>query len=202
MRMKPLLYTAMLAVVLAALAVTQLIAAGKYVTLVWEAEDVKITGKIFKPTKYTDDPMGKVSGNYVLAVPKVPPGQHVGKDQVTYTVRIPQTGSYYLWARTFWSTGCGNSFAIQVQGYNSSNWVLGGDATYDCLHWVCLSDGGDNKSAPRPLKLKQGTVMLTLKTREGGVKADQFLLTTDSAKQPQSYYKPTPNLLVKEVKKK
>ncbi len=171
-------------------------AAPQFRTLIFEAEDVqKLSGKTFKVMKCIEDPSGKVSGKKVLAVPKLQPGEKVVKDEVTYRVRIPETGTYYFWARTFWSSGCGNSFYLKVEGYNAGEWVIGGDGTYDSLHWVCLSDGGDN-NRPRPLQLKKGVVTFTLGAKESGARADQFLLTTDRQKEPQDIYHPTPDLLV------
>ena len=74
----------------------------------------------------------------MLAIDKVPPGEHVQADKVSYKVKIPRDDvPYYLWGRAFWSTGCGNSVLVNVSGY-TADWVLGGDGTYDCLHWVCL----------------------------------------------------------------
>jgi len=179
----------------------QLFAAGKYVYLVWEAEDVKTNGKAFHARPYKDDPVGKVSGGKVLAIDKVKPGEHVAPDKVFYKVNIPRDGVYFLWARTLWSTGCGNSVLTNISGY-SNDWVLGGDATYDCLHWICLCDGGDNNSRPRPLQLKKGPVTITLKSVKGGIMVDEFLLTTDKDEEAQGAMKPSdPSVLLKDTSK-
>lgn len=171
--------------------------AAKSTTLIFEGEQVaNLSGKGFVFKKYVEDPTGKVSGNKVLAVPKCEAGSKPTKDTVTYKVRIPVTGVYYLWARTFWSTGCGNSFLLQVQGYDTDKeWIIGGDGTYDALHWVCLNDSGDNRTRPRPLRLKKGVVAFTLGVKEGGTMVDEFLLTTDALKRPEGCYKPTPDVL-------
>jgi hypothetical protein len=176
-------------------------AASKYVTLCFEAEKFTAqSGKTFVTKKYTEDASGKVSGGWVLALPKLPPGEKLVPDAVTYKVRVPQSGTYFLWARTYWATGCGNSFSVKVEGYDSGEWVIGGDGTYDSLHWVCLTDGGDNSSRPRPLSLKKGDVTLTLGAKESGARVDQFLLTTDRGKTPAGVYKPTPDVVVNEKK--
>jgi hypothetical protein len=183
--------------VFAGLTVMQLAAASRYVNLVFEAEQVgKLSGKAFKVMKQVEDASGKVSEKKVLAIPKLPAGTKVPKDEVSYTLRIPQDGAYYLWARVFWSTGCGNSFFLRVEEAGAGEWILGGDATYDAMHWICLTDGGDNSSRPRPLRLKKGMATLVLGARESGTRVDQFLLTTDRAKQPASIYKATKDLLV------
>jgi len=199
MRVVHLLCTAILVAGFALIMANQLLAA-KYCNLVWEAEDVqKLSGKAFRVEKYPVDPTGEVSGKQVLGLPKVAPGQTVAKDEVTYKVKIPETGTYFLWGRTYWATGCANSVTVNMLG---NDWVLGKDGTYDCLHWVCLSDGGDNKSRPRPLRLKQGVLVITLKTRQhqGGIKIDEFMLTNDKGKEVQGSYKPTmPSVLVKDA---
>ena len=183
---------------IAALSLTSVLFASKFVTLVWEAEDVTLTAKniTFKIMKCIEDPGGKVSGNKVLAVPKVPPGEKVKYDEVTYKVAVPADGVYYLWARTYWANGCGNAFEVKVQGYDTGKdaWVIGKDGTYDALHWVALTD--DSKD-PRPLRLHKGDVALTLGAKESGSRVDEFMLTTDKEKRPAGVYKPTPGALDK-----
>ncbi|MHB9131595.1 MAG: hypothetical protein ACYDBB_10975 [Armatimonadota bacterium] len=189
--------TVIMAAVPVMLAGSLLLAAPKkYISLVFEAEQVqKLSGITFKAIPKKVDPSGEISGKMVLAIPKLKAEEKLKADEVTYRVRVPQDDTYYFWARTHWSTGCGNSFFLKVQGYGANKWVLGGDGTYDTLHWICLSDG-DNGGQPRPLILKKGVVTITLATREGGVEADQFILTNDKEKRPAGIFKPTPNLLV------
>ena len=168
----------------------------KYLTLCWEAEDARgITGKVFRVKKLPEDPSGMVSGKKVLEIPRVPKGEKVKPDSVYYKVNIPATGTYYFWARTLWSTGCGNTFTLKLAGF-PGDWVIGKDASYDFLHWVCLTDTGDDKSKVRPLHLKKGVLKITLATREAGVMADQFVLTNDPQFQPAGIYKATKDLLV------
>ncbi|HOF90003.1 MAG TPA: hypothetical protein PLZ36_18150 [Armatimonadota bacterium] len=197
MRSRVTVMTVGLAAVLLALC-AGLLWAAPYTKIIWEGEDVaKLPGKVFSVKKKVEDPSGKVSGNKVLAVPKLDPGEKVVREDIVYTVKVPADGRYYLWARTFWTTGCGNSFFVKVQGYDSGEWIIGGDGTYNILHWVCLSDTGDNKSRPRPLILKKGTVAITFGSRESGTMLDQVVLTTDPGFQPAGIYKATANALVK-----
>jgi flagellar hook assembly protein FlgD len=173
---------------------------GKYTTIVWEAEATKVSGiaKGFVIATMKENATGEVSGNKVLGIPKLEEGDKItDPDHVTYKVNIPAAGTYYLWGRCYWTTGCGNSFYMKVEGFNNSGeWILGGDGTYDLLHWICLSDGGDNANSPRPLALKAGTVTFTLGARESGTRVDQFLLTTDAKKRPADCYTPTASALV------
>jgi len=169
-----------------------------YTTIVFEAENVRnLTGRAFHIAKFAENANGKVSGNQVLEIAKLAPGEKVAKDEITYHVKVPKAGIYYFWARTYWANGCGNSFWVKVEGYDTGEnaWVLGGDGTYNSMHWVNLNDGSNN-SKPRPLRLHSGQVTITLIAKEGGVKADQFLLTSDSGKTPAGVYKPTPDALV------
>jgi len=174
----------------------------KYRTICFEAEDAQgISGKAWFVKKHKDDANNKFSGQ-VLALPRYGPGEKPPHDEVTYKVKIEQAGVYYLWARTFWANGCGNSFSIKVEGYDAGDWIIGGDATYNSIRWRCLTDGGKNSGDPRPLMLKKGTVTLTVGARESAVEIDQFLLTTDPKYLPVNIVKPTPNILVVETPKK
>ena len=175
-------------------------APAKYLSLCWLAEDARgITGKVFRLKKYAEDSSTAVAGwkygkHHVLEIPKIPKGEKVKPDEVFYRVRIPETGTYYFWGRTLWSTGCDHSFTLKMEGFRGE-WVLGGDATYDALHWVCISDSGDS-SKVRPLHLTKGVMKIALVTRQAGVMADEFMLTTDPKCQPAGVYKPTKDLLV------
>lgn len=157
---------------------------------VWEGEAAgAFTGTAFAPKKYTRDPAGNVSGKKVLAIKKVPQGEKVPAGTASYRIKLPADGTYYLWGRVLWSTGCGNSIWITAPGVNK--YVLGGDGTYDSMHWLRLNDSGK----PKALKLKKGVNTITLTAKESGVMLDQFLLTTDIGTIPGGTYAPTPNLL-------
>ncbi len=102
-----------------------------------------------------------------------------GIGQATYTVNAPASGTYYLWARTFWQNGCGNSVSVSVNGTDR---VLGEDGSYERWHWV----GGTAR-----VSLKAGANTIILKNRETGVRVDQFYLTTDGGYTPTGIRKPT-----------
>jgi hypothetical protein len=91
-----------------------------------------------------------------------------GLGSATMRFNAKKAGVYYLWARTFWANGCGNSAEVSVNG--GSPKILGEDGTYDKWHWV----GGAAK-----VQLKAGANTLVLKNRETGVRVDQFFFTTD-----------------------
>ena len=190
-------------IVMAMLAISAATAvAENFVTLAWEAEQATITGKVWSIRKKPEDPSGKVSEKLVLAVPRLGPGEHPARDEAVYKVKVPQDGVYYLWARTFWTNGCGNSIFMKVEGFDSGAWAIGGDGTYNVMHWVCLTDGGKNNANPRPLKLKKGTIAFSMGAKESATIIDQFLLTTDKKLTPANIYKATPDVLAKEEPKK
>ena len=160
--------------------------------LVWEAESPTKGGSVFKSESLTRDPSNKISDNKVLSIPKVPKGEKPPTDEVTYTISVPSDGTYYLWARVRWSTGCGNSFLIGMSGVFTGNIIIGGDATYNSLHWVQLKDGNRAKK----LSLKKGKQDITLATKEtGSAMCDQFLLTTDANKKPSGILTATKSLV-------
>ena len=91
-----------------------------------------------------------------------------GIGKATYRVNVKTAGTYYLWARTFWANGCGNSIGVSVNG--SGEKILGEDGTYDKWHWV----GGTARVA-----LKAGANTIVLHNRETGVRIDQIFLCQD-----------------------
>lgn len=96
-----------------------------------------------------------------------------GIGQATYRFKVAKAGVYYVWARTFWANGCGNSVEVDVNG--SPGKILGEDGTYDAWHWV----GGKAR-----VQLKAGVNTLVLKNRETGVKVDQFFFCEDKDYSP------------------
>jgi hypothetical protein len=90
-----------------------------------------------------------------------------GQGQATLKVNAAAPGAYYVWARTFWENGCGNSISLSVNGQER---ILGEDGTYNKWHWV--------NSGTR-VEVKKGLNTIVLKNRETGVKIDQVFFTDD-----------------------
>jgi len=88
-----------------------------------------------------------------------------GLGSATYRIRVTKPGLYYLWARTFWQNGCGNSISVKVNG--QAPVILGEDGTYDHWHWV----GGTAR-----VKLNAGLNTFEVQNRETGVRVDQVFL--------------------------
>lgn len=95
-----------------------------------------------------------------------------GVGQATLKLNAPKAGNYYVFARTFWENGCGNSVLLVINGQER---MLGEDGTYNKWHWV---------SNPTKIPLKAGANTIVLKNRETGVKIDQIFLTDDSEYEP------------------
>lgn len=102
-----------------------------------------------------------------------------GIGQATYRINVKTPGTYYMWARTFWANGCGNSIEVSVNG---SSRTLGEDGTYDNWHWV------DTKVR---VNLKAGVNTFVLKNRETGIRVDQFFLCQDGDYVPTGIRKAT-----------
>ena len=103
-----------------------------------------------------------------------------GIGSATLKFNVKTAGVYYVWARTFWANGCGNSVEVSVNG--SSPKILGEDGNYDKWHWV----GGKAR-----VQLKAGANTLVLKNRETGVKVDQYFFSQDPEYVPVNKRTPT-----------
>lgn len=112
---------------------------------------------------------GAYSGSGFIDIPIAAPTK---LGLATYKINVAAPGKYYLFARTVWAPGKGNSILVSV---NSQERMLGEDGTYAKWHWT---------SNPTPVRLKKGINTFTLSNRETGVRIDQFFLTNDSAYEP------------------
>ena len=130
----------------------------------FEAESA---GAVKSPVKKVSSKNAQWSGSGFLDIPW-DKNETKGLGSATIKFKAPKAGVYYLWARTFWENGCGNSIGASVNG--GSGKILGDDGTYGKWHWV----GGNAK-----VTLKAGDNVLVLKNKETGVRADQFFLCTD-----------------------
>lgn len=113
-----------------------------------------------------------VSGGGVIDIPW-DQNKTKGIGKATYTFNAKTAGVYYVWARTFWANGCGNSVEVKVNDGDSK--ILGEDGTYDAWHWV----GGRAR-----VQLKAGKNTFVLQNRETGVKVDQFFFCQDGEYTP------------------
>ncbi len=123
----------------------------------------------------------KYSGSGFLDIPW-DKNKTKGIGSATYRVNVKSAGTYYLWARTFWANGCGNSIAMSVNG--GTTLTLGEDGTYDKWHWVGGTSG-------HRVKLNAGVNTFVIKNRETGVRVDQVFLSQDGNYTPTGIRKAT-----------
>lgn len=121
----------------------------------------------------------QVSGGHYLDIPW-DLNKTKGIGAAIYKVNAKSAGLYYLWARTYWTSGCGNSIYVSVNGGN--NIILGQDGQHDAWHWV----GGATR-----VTLKAGVNTIAIKNRETGVRVNQVFLTEDAEYTPQGIRKDT-----------
>ena len=95
-----------------------------------------------------------------------------GKGQATLKVNVAKPGMYYVFARTFWENGCGNSIGLSI---NEQERMLGEDGSYGKWHWV---------GSKTRVDLKAGLNTILIKNRETGIKVDQIFFCTDSEYEP------------------
>lgn len=139
------------------------------------ADNAKVCFEAEKPISI-ESPLKKVtgkgaapSGGGYLEIPW-DENKTKGIGKAVYSINAPKAGTYYLWARTFWANGCGNSIKAGVGTDKSAAKVLGEDGTYDAWHWV----GGRAR-----VSLKAGKNTFVMYNNETGVQVDQFFLCTD-----------------------
>ena len=130
----------------------------------FEAETPKT---VVSPLKKVTGKGAVVSGGGYLEIPW-DENKSKGIGEANYSFNAKKAGVYYVWARTFWANGCGNSISVAINGGEPR--ILGEDGLYDSWHWV----GGRAK-----VSLKAGANTLKLLNRETGVRVDQFFLTQD-----------------------
>jgi hypothetical protein len=161
------------------------------VRIVLEAEDSdEIEPAMVKETLPAPRPgtqsIHKASGGKCVSVPKDANKERkenpVGK--VTLKFEIPKDGTYYIYPRTWWKDGCGNSFGMSVDGGEPISVT---DSTYEAWHWIRLSRRGS--ALPRPFKLKKGKHTLTFVNREDHARLDQVYITDDPYDRPEGVMK-------------
>lgn len=133
----------------------------------FEAEDVTSIEAPMRISKVEKGEAEKVSGNAFVEIPwfKKEKDQAVGK--ATYKIKVAEGGVYYVWVRTYWIHGCGNSVAVAV---DDGRPMVITDNTYNKWHW------------PRStvqVRLTPGEHTFHLIGTEPGIKVDQIYLTTD-----------------------
>ena len=98
---------------------------------------------------------------------------HPGQASVAFN--IPQTGEYYLHARMEFPDGCADSALFKFGG-SDLIYYTSGSYRKDVFRWFApqRADG-----QPVPIRLEAGRAILNLLNSEDGIKADQYVLTTN-----------------------
>jgi len=117
-------------------------------------------------------PGAGASGGKYLDIPEGvchPPAPVQGDAKLSFEITEP--GDYILWCRVYWLSACNSSFTMAID--DSLPFTFGKDATFNVWHWV--------KAPPRlkQMTLAAGQHVLTIKTRQDGVKLDQVLFVAD-----------------------
>lgn len=140
------------------------------VKLCFEAESAS---SIDLPMIVATNGVAGASGCY-LEIPEGagnPPKLEAGK--ASFTVELPEDGSFVLWCRVWWEGECSNSFTVNAD--DQPGFLFGEDATYKVWHWVKYPVS----RTVSPIKLVKGKHTLTFHNREDGVRLDQVILSAD-----------------------
>ncbi|GHT10948.1 hypothetical protein FACS1894170_03880 [Planctomycetales bacterium] len=114
------------------------------------------------------EPNASASGGKVVRV----------NGNIFYQLVVPQSGTYYLWAKVFAADAQHDSFLFSADNINGS-WHLGNSEKW---RWIPLRLGESKENTP--LLLEQGTHRLQLRQREPDGLVDRFFLTDDPAAVP------------------
>ncbi len=90
-----------------------------------------------------------------------------GGGEAVYEIPFPEPGRYVVWARVYWTNGCGNSFFMK---FGDDLIHFGEDSIFEEWHWVSLQI---------PEVEAAGVMRLGIVNREDGVKIDNLLVTAD-----------------------
>lgn len=85
---------------------------------------------------------------------------------------VPETRTYYPWARVWWEDSCGNSIIVSLQGEGEQahEFVVQG-GTLQWWHWLPVAGEAG-------LELKRGTYRLLVRNREDGARLSRVLFCT------------------------
>ncbi len=135
-----------------------------------EAEDAE---SIEEPMCLVSNGIGRVSGAAISIPEKAgnPPERCEGA--ASYTLEIPERGSYTLWCRVWWNGECSNSFTVRID--DKPPILFGENATYKSWHWVKYPIA---RTSPR-IDLDAGKISFRIENREDGIMVDQIILSAD-----------------------
>lgn len=125
---------------------------------------------------------GVASGRSFLGTPTSAQGQ----GDATWTLRVPKSGNYVLWARVQALDAGTNSFYVRWNDGPERPWNFGVSRSW---HWQAFEKPGAD--GPTVVRLEEGTQTLRFRRREAGAKVDALAITRDQRWTPQGA-SPTP----------
>jgi hypothetical protein len=101
---------------------------------------------------------------------RTPPQEH----SAVFELSVPETRTYFPWARVWWEDGCGNSMfvVLEREGQKAQEFVVE-DGTFQFWHWLPVA-------GETGLPLEKGTYRLVVKNREDGARLSRILFCTRS----------------------
>lgn len=145
----------------------------------WEAE----AGQVMPPMTTAQDE--KASGGEYVWMPGQPgAGGGSGLGSVTWHLRVPRAGTYYLWGRVLAPTPNDDSFFVRLFTETSELVSLAEWHTGTHPQWEWTRMALNRASEPTPLQLPAGEVSLQLRVREDGTKIDRLFITPQTGEEP------------------
>lgn len=105
--------------------------------------------------------------------------------RVTWRLRVPRAGTYYVWGRVLAPTPQDDSFHVRAFTARAdlvdlAEWHTG---THETWEWTRLTL--DRSETPTPFHLPRGESRLQLRVREDGTKIDRLYITPDAEDTPE-----------------
>ena len=105
--------------------------------------------------------------------------------RVTWRLRVPRAGTYYVWGRVLAPTPQDDSFHVRAFTAHAdlvdlAVWHTGTHETWEWTHLTL-----DRSETPTPFHLPQGESRLQLRVREDGTKIDRLYITPNAGDTPE-----------------
>jgi len=104
-------------------------------------------------------------------------GEDPAQHRAVFELRVDKAGTYYPWARVWWTDSCGDSIVVLIQHEGDAaptRWEIT-DGTHEWWHWLRLA-GSDG------VELKEGSYTVTVENREDGARLSRILFSERSYK--------------------
>lgn len=151
------------------------------VYLTYEAE----SGTLISPMVKTTDTTAS-GGSYIQTTTD-------NTGTATYSINIPNSGSYMIWCKVLFVSGGSDSFFVSVDGTED---IFGGAIAGSIVYspnwmWIKLNSG-NGATIPKIFNLTIGNHSLVFRGRESGAKLDKFVITNNMNFIPNDEVSPNP----------